>query len=262
MSSNYCNKLMNALWDDLAPGFYNYGRISPDANIDAIKDLKQANEDMVQFVINELDISKDSLILDLGCGKGMYTVRIAEITGCRYVGVDYNKPYIENECKKYARIHSVDDQGEFIYGSMTNLPPKVKEMTFTHVLALGSTYYVHTELPNFMENVAACSDKNTKIFLWDFIRKVDWSDCMEMNVHLKLKYPLLSKEEYMQVIDISKLKLTRYEDATAYIIPSYNVMERECKKRDPETKTLTYPLLAEAFRNGLLGYVYYFLELE
>lgn len=253
--------MMNQLWEDIAPGYYNYGRISPGTNADDIKDLKQANEDMVDFLIDELEITKESLILDIGCGKGMYTVRMAQITGCRFVGVDYDEIYIEEECRKNAQRCGVENQGEFICGSITNLPDKVKEMTFSHVLALGVMCHVHDQVPVFLENVAVCSDKDTRIFIWDFIRKVNWSECSEANTHLKWDI-LLSKEEVLQCIETSKLILTRYEDATAYIIPSYNVMERECRKRDPEMTTLTYPLVAKAFRSGLLGYVYYHLRLK
>ena len=262
MSSNYNNKVMNELWNEIAPGYYNYGRISPDADIDKIKDLKQANEDMVQWIINKLGINKDSHVLDLACGKGMYTVRIAETTGCRYTGVDLNTTYLENECKVWANKLGVNEQGEFVLGSITDLPPEVKEKKYTHIICLGAMYYVHDKIDLFLENVANCSNMDTKIFIWDFVTNVDWSLCSELNIHLKMKFPIRPKIDVFQRFENSKLELTEYSDFTKYIIPGYKVMERECKKRDPELKKLTYPLLGKAFMNGTVSYVYYILRLQ
>ena len=262
MSSNYNNKLMNDLWNEMAPGYYNFGRISPDADLDKIPDLKQANEDMAQWVISKLGINKDSHILDLACGKGMYTVRIAETTGCRYTGVDKNGPYIENECKKWAKEHGVSDQGEFIVRSMTDLPSEVKEKSYTHVLCLGAMYYVHEFLDDFLENVASCCNKETKVFFWDFATNIPWSEQVDAQRHLKMQYPIRSKEYVLEKFKSSRLELVECGDHAPYMVPGYKVMERECRKRDPELKYLTYPLCGKTLEIGTMSNPLYTLKLQ
>ena len=259
--SNYTNKLMDDLWNEIAPGFYNYGRISPDADVDNIPDLIQANEDMIEYIISNQEIGPESMILDLGCGKGMYAVGIAQRTGCQFVGTDINSTYIE-KCKKLAETHGVSNQGQFVTSSILDVDQTIKEKEYTHILVLGAMLYAHGTLDKFLAQLVSCCDKDTKIFIWDFIRKVEWERCQEANRHLKMPHSLLTKEEVLDGFEKAGLDLTNYEDATKYIIPSYKVMSRECIKRDPDMEVLTYPLFGPAFEEGLLRYVIYCLKLK
>ena len=261
-TSNYTNKIMNELWNDLAPGYFNYGRISPETDLDTVENLVQANEDMVLWIISKLGINKDSHVLDLACGKGMYTVRIAEITGCRYTGVELNSSYVEDECKKWAEEHGVSDQGEFYQGSMLEPPSHVKEQKYTHILSLGAMLYVHNDIDQFLETIASYSTAETKIFIWDFVCNKDWAECSELNRHMKMEYPIRSREDVLERMRNSRLALTEFQDFTPYIVPGYKIMERECRKRDPNMEFLTFPLLGKAFMDGTMSYVYYCLELQ
>ena len=258
---NYSNKLMNDLWNDIAPGFYNYGRISPDADLDAIPDLKKANEDMIEYLISNQGIGPDSRILDLGCGKGMYTVGIAKRTGCQFVGTDINPEYIE-ECAELAKTHGVSHQGKFLTSSILDAAPQIEEQTYTHILVLGAMLYAHGDLNTFLTELVGYCDKDTKIFIWDFVRKVDWELCKEANRHLKMPHSLLTNEEILGHFKKADLDLVEFEDATKFIIPGYKIMTRECKKRDPNMEVLTYPLVGTAFMEGLLAYVYYCLKIK
>ena len=257
---NYYNKLMNDLWNDIAPGFYNYGRISPDADLDAIPDLKKANEDMIEYLISNQGIGPDSRILDLGCGKGMYTVGISKRTGCQFVGTD-GVGYVD-ECEELAKAHSVSHQGKFLTCSITDLAPEIKDQTYTHILVLGSMHYAHDNLDKFLADVVACCNKDTKIFIWDFVRKVDWELCKEANRHLKMPHPILTKDHVIDHFKKAGLDLVDFEDATKFIIPGYKIMTRECKKRDPNMEVLTYSLVGTALMEGLLAYVHYCLKIK
>ena len=261
VTANYNNKIMDDLWDEIAPGYYNYGRISPHVDVDTITNLKQANEDMMEYIISNQQIGPASNVLDLGCGKGMYTVGIAKRTGCRFVGTDINNTYIEG-CKELAKTHGVEHQGEFLTASITDLPPTIKDQEYTHVLALGSMLYAHNSLDKFLTHLVSCCNKDTKIFIWDFIRKVDWERCAEANRHLKMPHPLLTKEEVLAGFEKVGLDLVEFQDTTEYIIPGYKVMTRICKRRDPDMEVLTYPLVGTAFMEGLLAYVCYSLKLS
>ncbi|XP_063684383.1 uncharacterized protein LOC134818674 [Bolinopsis microptera] len=258
---NYSNKLFNDLWNDIAPGFYNYGRISPDVDVDTIPDLKKANEDMIEYIISNQGIGPDSRILDLGCGKGMYTVGIAKRTGCHFVGTDINPKYIE-ECEELAKTHGVSHQGEFLISHMTGPAAEIKDQTYTHIMVLGAMYYAHGNLKKFLDNLVSCCVKDTKIFIWDFVRNVEWELCKEANRHLKRPHPILTKDNVLDLFKKTGLDLVDFEDATKFIIPGYKIMTRECKKRDPNMEVLTYPLVGEAFMEGLLAYVYYCLKIK
>jgi cyclopropane fatty-acyl-phospholipid synthase-like methyltransferase len=258
----YSSEMKNKLWNDIAPGYYHYGLTSPTADLDNIPDLKQSNDDNVRYIIKKLGINKESHILELGCGKGMHTVRIAELTGCRYTGVDICASYIENDCKKWAAKHGVSEQGEFVHGDMMNLPAPVRERKYTHIIAIAVMLYGHNQLGVWLEMVADFCNKDTLVISQDFNRVADWDECADMNSHLKMEYPLLNKEEILKEVERSRLQLTEFEDLTKYVIPGYTIMEKECRKRDPEMRELTYPKMGKAMREGKISFVAYYMKLK
>ena len=256
----YSDQLMNDLWNDVAPGFFNFGRISPDADTDEIPDLKRANEDMADWIVAKLGINKDSHILDLACGTGGYTVRIAQLTGCRFIAVDITEPYIEEECKKRAEEYGVSDQGEFLVGSMMDLSEEIKNKKYTHILCLGAMLYAHDQMDKFLQNVHSCCDEETKVFIWDLVRNVPWEELSEFNEHLKMEFPLLTKENVLDQFKSAQFELTDCEDTTPYVVPGLVVIDKECRKRDPELKILDFYKAERAFRAGTVLYLIYCLK--
>ena len=61
-TANYHDADINSLWHDLAEGYFNFGIINPDKN--GSTTLKQANDDMVDYIITKLAITSDSFLLD------------------------------------------------------------------------------------------------------------------------------------------------------------------------------------------------------
>ena len=43
-----------------------------------------------------LGLTRDSFVLEIGCGSGGYALHLAEKTGCRIVGLDINAPGVQN----------------------------------------------------------------------------------------------------------------------------------------------------------------------
>ena len=63
--------------------FINYG-----ITLDGVTppDMLTANLNMITWIIKELNITKDSNVLEIGSGRGGYILGIAQRTGCSYVG--------------------------------------------------------------------------------------------------------------------------------------------------------------------------------
>ena len=249
------------IWTDLAGNYVNYGKLNPDTDPAKVSDLVQANENMVEHIITTLDISRDSHVLDLGCGNGMYTVEIAKRTGCRFLGTDINPTYLE-KCRELARDFGVEERGEFIQSSWEEMSKQVKETNYTHVLAIGSLYYGHGVMDQVLTDIADCCRADTKIFLWDFVRCVEWSKCTGFRKHLDIPHPLLTREEYVKKIEVSRLALVREEDMTPYILPAQHVIVRECRKRDPDMVKYTNPYCAKDFLEGSTAYPVFYLKLK
>jgi SAM-dependent methyltransferase len=47
-------------------------------------------------IIRILALTRDAKVLEIGCGSGRYALQVASATGCRVLGVDINKPGVEN----------------------------------------------------------------------------------------------------------------------------------------------------------------------
>jgi SAM-dependent methyltransferase len=43
-----------------------------------------------------LQLTRDSYVLEIGCGSGRYALQLAQMVGCRIVGIDVNAPGIQN----------------------------------------------------------------------------------------------------------------------------------------------------------------------
>ena len=90
-------------------------------------------------------------------------MRIAQRTGCQFVGVDINPVYVA-ECTELAKSEGVAAQGEFLISSILDLAPAVKKRKYTHVLVLGAMLNVHADLDKFLSQLLGCCNKNTRCY--------------------------------------------------------------------------------------------------
>ena len=109
-----------------------------------------------------------------------------------------------------------------------------------------------------MADIADCGRADTKIFLWDYVRCVEWCECAGYQKHLN-KPKLLTREEYVKRIEVSRLELVREEDVTPNILTAQRVIVRECRKCDPGMGINTNPDCAKAFLEGKIACFEFYL---
>ena len=80
-----------------------------DPNTDAASRRPETIDRSVAWIVQELDLHPGEAILDLGCGPGLYTSRLAE-RGFRVTGVDYSQRSID-----YANQYAQDHELEIVY---------------------------------------------------------------------------------------------------------------------------------------------------
>lgn len=110
-----------------------------DPNNDLASRRPQTIQKSVDWITASLDLQAGDSVLDLGCGPGLYTARLAE-RGLRVTGVDYSRRSIDY-ANTHAREHGLDiryryqdyltleDDGQYnaallIYGDYCPLAPK------------------------------------------------------------------------------------------------------------------------------------------
>lgn len=78
-----------------------------EAHLDPSNDVasrkKEVFEEAIDFMVKRFNIGKDTTILDLGCGPGLYATRFAEL-GASVIGVDFAERSIE-----YAKLHAEEN---------------------------------------------------------------------------------------------------------------------------------------------------------
>jgi precorrin-6B methylase 2 len=73
------------------------------------------HESLTQWSLDHLTISKEDIILDIGCGGGVNVDWFLQITGSKVYGIDYSK----TACEKSALLNDdaiCEDRCEFIRG--------------------------------------------------------------------------------------------------------------------------------------------------
>ncbi|MBT9175058.1 MAG: Demethylmenaquinone methyltransferase [candidate division WS2 bacterium] len=83
-----------------------------------IKDDPQRNIQQVNFVLTETGVTRDSLILDLGCGYGRH-LEVFSQHSYRVVGLDFNRNYL---LKAREKSNSKGRNMDLIQGDMRKLP--------------------------------------------------------------------------------------------------------------------------------------------
>ena len=88
--------------------------------------------------VSHLDISKDDVILDIGCGGGVNVERFLQMTDNKVYGLDYSEIAVEKSAK--LNQEAIDDgRCEIIQGSVSQLP--FEDNTFDIVTGFETVYF-------------------------------------------------------------------------------------------------------------------------
>lgn len=100
--------------------------------------MNESHESLAQWGVSHLDISKDDVILDIGCGGGVNVERFLKMTENKVYGLDYSEIAVEKSTKlNQAAI----DEGrcEIIQGSVSQLP--FEDNTFDIITGFETVYF-------------------------------------------------------------------------------------------------------------------------
>ncbi len=100
--------------------------------------MNESHESLAQWGVSHLDISKDDVILDIGCGGGVNVERFLQMTENKVYGLDYSEIAVE---KSTILNQKVIDEGrcEVIQGSVSELP--FEDNTFDIVTGFETVYF-------------------------------------------------------------------------------------------------------------------------
>jgi ubiquinone/menaquinone biosynthesis C-methylase UbiE len=85
---------------------------------------------------------KQPKILDIGCGPGLQTIKLAELTDGEIIGIDIHQPYLD-KLEKNTKKHNLSHRIKAINKSMTEMD--FPEETFDIIWAEGSIFVIGFE---------------------------------------------------------------------------------------------------------------------
>ena len=100
--------------------------------------MNESHESLAQWGVSHLDISKDDVILDIGCGGGVNVERFLKMTENKVYGLDYSEIAVE---KSTILNQKAIDEGrcEVIQGSVSELP--FEDNAFDIVTGFETVYF-------------------------------------------------------------------------------------------------------------------------
>ena len=100
--------------------------------------MNESHESLAQWGVSHLDISKEDVILDIGCGGGVNVERFLQMTENKVYGLDYSEIAVEKSTK--LNQDAIDEgRCEVIQGSVSELP--FEDNTFDIVTGFETVYF-------------------------------------------------------------------------------------------------------------------------
>ena len=100
--------------------------------------MNESHESLAQWGVSHLDISKDDVILDIGCGGGVNVERFLSMTENKVYGLDYSEIAVEKSTK--LNQDAIDEgRCDVIQGSVSELP--FEDNTFDIVTGFETVYF-------------------------------------------------------------------------------------------------------------------------
>jgi cyclopropane fatty-acyl-phospholipid synthase-like methyltransferase len=103
-----------------------------------LADLEELGGDAeaIAGVLDDLNPTLSTTVVDLGCGKGAVAVKVAENLNLKVFGIDLFEPFVES-CKELAESRGVSELCHFIHGDILKLAGKLKPFDIAIYAALG-----------------------------------------------------------------------------------------------------------------------------
>ena len=165
------------------------------------------HEGLAKWSLSHLDISKDNVILDIGCGGGVNVKRFLKMTENKVYGIDYSELAVERSIK----LNKSDvDEGkcEIIKGSVSNLP--FNDNSFDIVTGFETVYFWPDFVNDLKEVLRVLKDDGVIFIANEALPK-------EGDERQKELIELLDMKIYSEDELVESLKMAGFSNVTTYI---------------------------------------------
>ena len=113
-----------------------------------IKDMNKNHESLAKWGVSHLNINKNDIILDVGCGGGINVNRFSKLSDACIYGVDYSEKSVE-ESIKFNKEEIDKKRVKIIKSEVSKLP--FESETFDLVTGFETTYFWPDIVNDFKE---------------------------------------------------------------------------------------------------------------
>ncbi|MDO5831260.1 MAG: class I SAM-dependent methyltransferase [Methanobrevibacter sp.] len=165
------------------------------------------HEGLAKWSLSHLDISKDNVILDIGCGGGVNVSRFLKMTENKVFGIDYSELAVERSIKLNK---SAVDEGkcEIIEASVSDLP--FNDNSFDIVTGFETVYFWLDFVNDLKEVLRVLKDDGIIFIANEALPK-------EGDERQKELIELLGMKIYSEDELVESLKLAGFSNVTTYI---------------------------------------------
>lgn len=237
----------------------------------------QATEYLVENAAKILPITKDSTVLDVGCGAGRTIITICEQFGCSGVGVDLSDEQIRDANAYLAKVQRERIvkglpklRVRFVRASGSDLAEEFpKDGQFTHVVSQDALLFV-TNKRSLYENIERLLVPGGVFAVADFLSEP--AETTYSKQEHRLIYQLvnwnaaLSFAAYREILSTVGLRIMHAEERGPDMIRTYEKLARRMKKYAKRGDATYADLLAryehivQAVQSGKMGWGLFFAQ--
>lgn len=203
---------------------------------------------LTHHMMTLMQLTPESTVLDMGCGKGQACVDVARTAGCSVVGVDLSGTNIAraNELKSL----NPDLRLDFLEGSITDLPSKLKSSKFSHIMTVQAWVHVHSDLDAVLAEARSVLEPGGLVVVEDFCsndRGIVTEQAMQ-HFYKRLHFDkVLGPAEWQRKAETAGFSVEHVEDLKDHMAQSYRLMAQAAG--DLEILSADGTPLQENYRN-------------
>lgn len=177
---------------------------------------------IIELVQKHVNNYSNISVLDLGCGKGAVSIKLAKEFNCRCFGIDAIKEFI-NEANNKAKEFEVDHLCQF---EVDDIRKRIKKLSKYDIIILGSIGPVFGDYYSTLTTLSKCLKQNGIIIIDDSYIEND-SDYTHPLIQKKEIILQQIKNSGMQLFDEIIIKKDEIKDSDDYI---FNKLKKRCNE--------------------------------
>lgn len=221
-------------------------------------EIGSSPRDMLDMIRRHIQVSSETRILDLACGKGAVSVHLGKELGCKIKGIDIIPEFI-NYARNKAQEHAVTDLCDFVVGDITKAVNIEKGYDIVILGAVGDVLGTPEETIRKLKNTIrpggyliiddAYGKEGTGV---DYYTKKDWSSFFKKTMVRLLDERMIDDDELseinreQQALIVKRAnELKKKYPEKAHLFDSYIISQQaECDELENDISGVTMLLQA------------------